>query len=59
MAGVQLRQTIVPIHLPVKRHIAPNTSADGADLLNKRVGREIGQEQRGDEHVAKDGFDAI
>ena len=24
-----------------------------------RVGREIGQEQRGDEQVAKDGFDAI
>jgi hypothetical protein len=33
--------------------------AFGADLLNDRVGREIGQEQRGDEHGAEDGFDAV
>jgi hypothetical protein len=33
--------------------------AFGADLLNDRIGSEIGQEQRGDEHGAEDGFDAI
>jgi hypothetical protein len=33
--------------------------AFGADLLNDKVGREIGQEQRGDEHGAEDGFDAV
>jgi hypothetical protein len=33
--------------------------AFGADLLNDRVGREIGQEQRGDEQGAEDGFDAV
>ncbi len=33
--------------------------AFGADLLNDRVGREIGQKQRGYEHGAEDGFDAV
>jgi hypothetical protein len=31
----------------------------GADLLNDSVEHEIGQEQRGDEHGAEDGFDAV
>jgi hypothetical protein len=47
-----------------RRRISRLKSSDrpcafGADLLNDRVGREIWQEQRGDEHGAEDGFDAV
>ena len=49
---------------PTRKRISRLKSSDrpcafGADLLNDRVGREIGQEQGGDEHGAEDGFDAV
>jgi hypothetical protein len=43
-----------------RRHgMSDRPCAFGADLLNDSVGREIGQEQRGDEHGAEDGFNAV
>jgi hypothetical protein len=37
-----------------RRGMSDRPCAFGADLLNDSVGREIGQEQRGDEHGAED-----
>jgi len=65
--GDLFRYWQVPIHLRLLRFLtatrclksSDRPCAFGADLLNDRIGSEIGQEQRGDEHEAEDGFDAI